>query len=146
MGTKERKWTEAIGIKGDFKTSPGPGNYTVKSTIGGGPACVIRPKTAAPKPDGLPGPGQYTSDLDKPLGKIPSVVIGNEERKNPMLNGNKTNPGPGQYNVYSTLDSRRSYTYFIYHYYVLGLAKNCLQIRRLMLQVPELMKFKSFNG
>jgi hypothetical protein len=110
MGTKERQWTEAIGIKGEFKHVPGPGNYNVKPAIGDGPKYALRPKTAAQKPDGHPGPGQYEFELDKSR-KMPSVVIGNEARKNPILvNVNQANPGPGQYTVGSTLDGRRSYT------------------------------------
>ena len=113
LGKGERAWAKTLGISLESGSHPGPGSYIIRSPMGeGGPKYAIRPKTAATKPPEVPGPGQYGGD-DGAIKRTPSIIIGKEERKNPILSldGAKTSPGPGAYGLSTSFEGRQSYTF-----------------------------------
>ena len=83
---------------------PGPGNYSIKSTVGGGPKYGItgRPKTSKREADG-PGPTAYHPNCNYTKPRPKSAKIGKSKRMSKVVDNT---PGPGQYERKPKLDKR----------------------------------------
>ncbi len=75
---------------------PGPGEYTIKSTIGGGRRAVLIGRYRTEAPDLVPGPGQYSLDMRE---QSPSARMGTAKKFGLDGELNRTLPGPGTYEV-----------------------------------------------
>lgn len=85
---------------GFFKITnvPGPGAYTIPSTICEGPSITIKGKIPCKNrsQSAVPGPGHYSI----PENKIPGYAIGLSKRENIPPDNIKSNlPGPGSYTI-----------------------------------------------
>jgi len=79
-----------------IELTPGPGAYSTRPKIGEAPKYAMRPKTALPVRENVPGPGQYTPIPNNIRKRPPSAVIGRQQRS-ADLTAVKGMPGPGAY-------------------------------------------------
>jgi len=77
---------------------PGPGQYDVKSRVGGeGPSYGIRGRHQDPQGDQKPGPGNYNPRDDITKYATPGTKMGSGQRDG-LVKGNDM-PGPGNYDL-----------------------------------------------
>lgn len=75
---------------------PGPGAYDQHSQLGSGRAAAIRGKPSPERANGVPGPGEYQSNVEAVKDRIKSARILGEKRELLKISEEELQkPGPG---------------------------------------------------
>jgi hypothetical protein len=88
----------------------GPGIYEIPSSVGKGPKCSIRPRTALPKRPEIPGPGKYDPTFNSVTRRVGTAIAGTTKRHTLAVKESGV-PGPGAYHEESKKLKGSSFTF-----------------------------------